>query len=531
VNRRVLAGGRVVDGGGGPAAHADVWIEGERIERVTPAADHHGDWPVESVVGLVVAPGFIDVHSHADHSPFLADADTTKILQGVTTEVVGNCGSSLLSGGPRRQDRRAVTGLLSGEGLVDLDPKEYMARLGEARPVTHQAVLVGHGTIRAGTVGLDARPASAAERREMRAVLAECLDLGAFGLSSGLFYAPGSYADASELSDLAQALRGRAAVYASHIRNEGPGLLAAVDEFLEVGRRAGVRLELSHHKAAGLAHWGMTRDSLALIGEARAAGVAVALDVYPYTASSTHVSACLPRWVQDGGPAACLDRLADPALRERIRHDTEQPADWESMVAYTGYDRLVLATAPDPAWEGRSLADLATAWGTSPFDAMVRVLTDSRLEATMVVHGIAEEDLVRALGDPHCAIGSDGLPPEQGGRPHPRLTGTFPRVLGRYARDLGVLTLEEAVRRMTGLPAAWFGIPDRGRVLPGRIADLVVFDPKVVQDGSTFEDPWRPPVGIQSVWQRGEAVVRENRFLDRRGVVLRPSERDFAAAT
>lgn len=513
----VLAAVLVVDGTGREPFPADVRIEGERVAAVVAPTDRHGGATVVDGEGLALAPGFIDVHSHADLSPFLAVADTTKLLQGVTTEVTGNCGSSLLGGGrdgAGAADARARAVLAAAA----LDrPSAVLRALDAAAPVTNQAPLLGHGDLRRRFVGQASRPPTPAELGAMRGALLEALDHGAFGLSSGLFYAPGAYATADELAALVAGCADRPTVYASHIRNEGSGLLAAVDEFLAVGRATGVRLELSHHKAAGLVNWGRTRDSLARIRAARAEGLEVALDAYPYTASSTAVSANLPPWALEGGSEAALQRLRDPAARARIRGDCEKGiAGWESMVAESGYARMIVARTRTGRDEGRTLAEIAADRGNDPFEAMADLLTENALEASMVVRSMDEADLWRVLADPQCWIGSDGLPYQEGGHPHPRLTGTFPRVLGPFVRDHRAMSLATAVHRMTAGPAAWFGIPDRGRVVEGAIADLVLFAPDRVADASTFDRPWTAPVGIDSVWLAGERVVAGGRFLGRR---------------
>jgi N-acyl-D-amino-acid deacylase len=522
VAQTVIAGAQVADGTGAPLFAADVWLDGRRISRVEPPREAHPAADVVDSVGRVLAPGFIDVHSHADLSPFLTDADTTKVLQGVTTEVTGNCGASLLAG-PLGEEARRLVGR-AADGVVE-GPRDVLFALDRARPVVNQAPLVGHGGIRRQLLGHDSRPPTLVEAAAMRAVLEEALDAGAFGLSSGLFYAPGAYATAEEIADLLRGPWPRPPVYASHIRNEGSGLLEAVAEFLAVGREAAVLLELSHHKAAGIPNWGRTKDSLARIAEARRDGVAVALDAYPYTASSTSLAATLPPWALEGGPERTLARLRDPTTRERIRHDCEAGlADWESIIAETGYERMTVARTPSHRGEGQTLAEIAHRAGRTPFDAAADLLVECGLQATLIVHSMDDADLCRVLADPACWIGSDGTAYRPDGLPHPRLTGTFPRVLGPFVRDRRLFRLEEAVRRMTGGPAAWFGIPDRGQVAEGQIADLVLFDPVTVADRSTFAEPFLPPAGVDTVWLGGSPVVRHGRFVgERLGRRLRPA--------
>jgi len=503
VTKIVVAGVEVLDGTGTPGRVGDVWIEDDTVVRVSPPHERHDGWMVVPADGLVLTPGFVDVHSHADRSPFRDEPDVTKILQGITTEVVGNCGASPLG-----------AGMADGD---DGEPTAYLKALDEARLVTNLAPLVGHGALRRRVMGWQARPAAAADVAGMRGLWEAALDAGAFGLSSGLFYAPGSYADESELVRLIAGFQGRPIVYASHIRNEGRRVVAAVDELLAVGRATGVRLQLSHHKAAGLPNWGKTAETLAHIADARRAGVQVALDIYPYTASSTSVSATLPGWVMEGGTDAALDRLADPQLLSRIQWECEHPAaDWESMIEATGYDRMVIAANPGGDGEGLTLAQFAASRGLSPFDGTIALLRESRLTATMVAHSMDESDLLRVAADSLCWIGTDGVTGPRSSRPHPRLTGTFPRAWRQLVVERGLWSPEEAVHRMTDGPARYFHLPHRGRIQPGYTADLVLMDPKTMADGSSFADPWQPPIGIKSVWLSGKQVVTDNHYLGNR---------------
>lgn len=512
MRRTVLTAATVIDGSGSAPEVRDVWVEGPYITRVSKPTHTHEGWTVVPADGLTLTPGFIDVHSHADAAPFLDHPDDCKVLQGVTTEVVGNCGFSLLG-------RDTVA---PGQGR----PVDYLRAVDEAAPVTNVAPLVGHGAVRGLHVGLEARAPTPAEMQAMRSTLEEALDEGAFGVSSGLFYTPGSYADIDELAEWLTGFGQRPMVYASHIRNEGDGLLQAVDEFLQVGLAAAVRLELSHHKAAGIPNWGKTALTLRRIQEVRAQGVDIALDVYPYTASSTSISANLPPWVLDGGIDAALARLADESQLGRIERDcVEGVPGWESMIAATGYDRMVIAGTKTGEGQGQTLTDYAAARGLSPFRGMVHLLRENRLEASMVAHSMQEGDLLRVLADARCWIGSDAGSVRRDSHPHPRLTGTFPRVLGTFVRDRGLLSWQTAVHRMTGGPAHHFHIPDRGVVAPGAVADLVLLDRAAVADGSSFDEPWRPPVGIHSVWMAGEQVVDGVRYVgSRNGRRLTPGD-------
>jgi N-acyl-D-aspartate/D-glutamate deacylase len=308
-------------------------------------------------------------------------------------------------------------------------------------------------------------------------------------------------------------------LYATHMRGEGGQLPASIAEALEIGRRSGKPVQISHLKSSGRPHWGGVPGALEQLAGARAAGVRVTQDAYPYTASSTMLTACLPPWCQEGGHGAVLDRLADPATRARLRAEMEAGAtDWDNHVAGAGWEGLLVSSTGSHRHEGQTLAEIAAELGVDPFDALVTVLREEQLQASMVAFTMCEDDLEAALRDPHTMIGSDGLPPGVGGKPHPRLFGTFPRLLGRYVRDRKVLDLGTAVHKMTGLPAATFGLADRGRIAPGLVADLVAFDPDTITDRGDYRDPVHPPAGIAWVMQAGQPVVEAGRWLGvRRG--------------
>jgi N-acyl-D-aspartate/D-glutamate deacylase len=510
----------LADGTGGDLRRCDVLVDGERIARVCGA----GDLPTAGAqvvrgTGLVLAPGFIDVHSHADNAALLDEPDLSKILQGVTTEVVGNCGFTLA---PRGETAPALDALLQRifpEMAADWGTFAELYRTLDARGyVTNMAPLAGHHALRIQAMGMSDAAPDPAQQSRMAAGLAEAMEAGAFGLSTGLIYPPGLFSDTDELVQLAGTLPPHG-IYATHMRGEGRNLADSVREAVRIGRESGRRVQVSHLKAAGRPYWGGVAAALELLDRARADGVDIRHDVYPYTASSTMLTALLPPWFQEGGNEAVLARLADPAARDRVRAEIEAgPAGgWENMAWAAGWPNIVIASTGSGDGEGLSVAELAGQWGCAPFDAVVRLLTAERLRASMTVHQMSEDDLTTALAHPLTMIGSDGLPPGTGGRPHPRTWGTFPRVLGRYSREQGLLTLPEAIRRMTSLPAQTFRIPDRGIVTEGAIADLVAFDPATVADRASYQQPTTPPAGIAFVMQAGAIVVRDGEFGGRRG--------------
>jgi N-acyl-D-aspartate/D-glutamate deacylase len=518
MNKMVYAGATVVDGTGGPAAALDVFVVGERIEDIRPHADTHAGWTIVDATGLVIAPGFIDVHSHGDNAPLLRDDDTMKILQGVTTEVVGNCGISLAP--TSSQHRAAFMAAREAVMPVGEDIGATFADLLRATDahgyVTNYAPLVGHGTLRVAAMGMERRAATPRELAFMREALEEAIEAGAFGLSTGLIYPPGVFSDVDEIVELAKCLPS-GTIYTSHIRGEGDTLLDAVAEALAIGERARVPVQISHHKACGKKNWGKTRDSLELIRQARARGVVVHQDVYPYTAGSTYLKAVLPPAFHEGGNEATLARLRDPEQLRMLRKTLESDSsDFQNFVAEAGYDGILVAFTPSHEFEGRTIAEIAEQLHCSAFDALIHVLVNEQLFAMMTIFLMDEDDVARVLRDEHTVIGSDGASPGVQGRHHPRSYGTFPRVIAHHVRELRTLTLESAVHKMSGLPAHIFNIPDRGTIAPGKFADLVAFDAQVFSDDLDYRDPVRNPKGLAWVTLRGTNVVRGTTYLGRR---------------
>lgn len=525
--RTVVHGGTLVDGTGAPRRPADLLIEDGRIAVVgEPGSLDAVEGRRRDATELVVCPGFIDVHSHADGSSLLPLDDVSKILQGVTTEIVGNCGTSL---SPLGAGDREVAGRLLAPGCTVpwAGVGEHLAHWRDRDHVTNVGVLVGHGTLREAVLGTSAHPADDEALRAMQVLLEDGLAAGALGLSSGLVYAPGVFATPEELRGLVRVL-GPEHVYATHLRNESDRLLESVDEAVATVDGLACRLQISHLKVTGRRNHGRVRLALDRLDVAREAGLRVRQDVYPYAAASTTLTACLPPWALAGGEAALLSRLADATQRDRIRREVHAPGphDWENPVASAGWDRLVIAGTASGRDEGRSLADLAAAAGMDPFDTLVNLLRRERARASMVEHSMSENDVERVLCHPETIVASDGLPATAGAAPHPRLHGTFPRVLGPYVRERGLLTLEQAVRKITGLPAETFSLSGRGVVAAGTIADLVAFDPAAVADRATYAHPSRAPTGVAWVMQQGRLSVDHGSWLGRRrGRLLTPAGR------
>jgi dihydroorotase/N-acyl-D-amino-acid deacylase len=409
--------------------------------------------------------------------------------------------------------RHEFAGSTFAEFLEETDKRGY---------VTNYVPLVGHGTLRVAAMGMDDRTPTAQEQTHMEDLLEEALTAGAFGMSSGLIYPPGTYSETDELVKLANRMP-EAAIYASHIRGEGSTLLDAVSEALRIGEESSRRVMISHHKATGKSNWGKTATSLELIHAARKRGVDVYQDVYPYIAASTYLSTLIPPEYHAGGRDATLARLTDPASLARLQTQLSDVGDaFDNRLLDAGYDNVLIASTASGAFEGMTLAEIAASLGKTAFDALIHVLVSERLTPTMIIFLMDEEDVERVMRDDRTAIGSDGLAPGAGGKPHPRLFGTFPRVLSRYVRERNVLTLRQAVYKMTALPAEIFRIGDVGLVATEKTADLVAFDGATIADDLDYRDPVRVPKGIAWVMQAGEMVVRNGKLCgDRRGKRLR----------
>jgi N-acyl-D-amino-acid deacylase len=522
----LIRGATVVDGTGAAGVRASVTVEAGRIAAILPDGATPEASSVLDAGGLVLAPGFIDMHSHADFTLPSYPAAINSLAQGVTTEVIGNCGYSPapLASDPALADeqRAACHGLGPYLDWRWRTFGEYLARLDEAQPAVNVIPLVGHGMLRLAVVGPAERAASPAELSGMHDAAASSLADGAWGLSTGLVYPPGAYADTDEIVAVGRALTPVDGLYASHIRNENDDLAEALEEAIEIGRRLDVPVEVSHLKAAGRANHGRAAEALAILDRARADGVRVHRDAYPYTAGSTLLTQLLPPWVHDGGTEAIVERLRSPEVRARIAADvaTGLPGWPNYIVATGGWDGIMIAAVVDPglrSLEGRTVAEAAAATGTDPLTLALDTMVADRGATMMIVSLMGEADVDAIMADPSTSVGSDQLGvTSRDARVHPRAYGTFVRVLGHYVRDRATLDLATAVHRMTGLPAASLGLTDRGRIVPGAVADLVLFDPATVADASTYAAPTRAAVGVESVFVGGVAAMK-------RGQPVRPS--------
>lgn len=513
----LFRGATVLDGSGGPGVQQDVAVRGERIAAVGTDATQLGGDVVIDAGGLALAPGFIDLHSHADHTLPANPHATNSITQGVTTELVGLCGFSVAPLTPHPSRASQLRDLAQGIG-PDLDWSwqgfgDFLDRFQAARPAVNVAPLVGHHALRISALGMEDRAATPAELASMRLALAEALSEGAWGMSTGLVYVPGSFATTDELLDIGQELRRADALYVSHIRDEADGLVSAVDEAITIGERLGIRTQVSHLKITARRNAGRIGPAIEHLEAARARGVRAHADVYPYVAGSTYLHQVLPPWIKAGGLDAMVARLGVAEQRQRARHDIEHDeSGWANHVAAAGgWHNIQIAGVRSPARsaaEGRRIADLAAESGVDPLDYTLDLLIEDRGATTMIVFHMDERDMRQALSWRWSAIGSDQLGVTgPSARVHPRAYGTFVRVVGWGVREAALFPLEEAVRKMTGLAADILGLPERGRVAPGLVADLVLFDPASVGDQATYDEPTRPARGVEYVMLGGEFAV------------------------
>jgi len=509
----------VIDGTGRRRFKADIGIQGKRIARIGRLRNEPADRRLD-LKGLAVAPGFIDMHSHSDLSLLVNPRAESKVRQGVTTEVIGNCGASAapLTGLVRDDIRNTWPEVRDGGLRLNWSTMcEYLERIRRAGIALNIVPLVGHGNIRACVMGFERRAPRKAEMSRMIQILRESLDEGAAGMSSGLIYPPGCYSETPELVQLTKVVAKHGGIYTSHIRNEGERLLEAVAEAIEIGRRAGVSVEISHHKATGQANWGMVKHSLRKIREARSGGINVACDVYPYTAGSFGLSSMLPTWAYEGGVKALVKRLKKAETRRQIEEEMEhERSQGEGALAAAGWDQTMIARCRShPRYEGRMVERIASEMRKDLYELVFNLL---QLEPSISVvrFMMDEKDVRHVMSRPYTMVGSDSSAaapygPLGRGKPHPRGYGTFPRVLARYVREERALTLEKAVMKMSRLPAAKLGLRKRGRIAPGMYADLVVFNPSTVIDRATYQQPHRYPTGIEYVIVNGVIVIARGR--------------------
>lgn len=534
----ILSGGRIVDGTGAPWFYGDVAITGDRIMAIGDLHDREARMRIDTV-GLVVAPGFIDMLGQSEFHLLVDGRAASKIMQGITAEITGE-GASIAPVNERMiledkptwdhfglvQDFRTLAG--------------YFTRLEtRSRPAIHIGTFVGIGGIRSYVIGRDNKPAGPAELEKMKILVAQAMEEGALGLSSSLQYVPDRFSTTEEIIELAKVARRYGGIYLTHLRSESGKIFEAMDEAFLIAERAQIPTEIWHLKTAYRANWGKMPEVLRYIEKARERGLDVSANQYPYTRASNNLDACLPLWVREGGLEAMTARLKDPRLRERIKKEMDDPnaAGWENQwYGSGGGDGVMVSSVLDKdlrLYEGKTLTQIGAAMRKDPREALMDLVIADRGQTGCIISIMEEEDVRTALKHPLVSIDTDsgakaGDGPLSESKSHPRAWGTFPRILGKYVREEKLLTLEEAVRKMTSRPASRVGLHDRGILRPGMAADITVFDPAKVRDVSTFDDPNRYSVGIRYVLVNGRPVVFEGKITSERpGRPLRgPGYRD-----
>jgi N-acyl-D-amino-acid deacylase len=517
----VLKNARIVDGTGTPWFFGDVGVKNGVIVNIGRSSQKSQQ--TVDVQGRVVSPGFIDGHCHSDLMVLDNPRSEIKLQQGVTTEVLGNCGIA-----PTPFTRENLDLLQSYvEPVLGRTEREwswetvgrYMDTVVRARPSENVATYVGHGTLRIAVMGFENRAASSNELERMKQLLEEGLQAGAIGLSLGLMYAPGNYTSREELEELCSVLPKYGGLLATHIRGEGNSLIPSIEEVIWIAERTDVPLQISHLKAAGRSNWGSITRAMELVEEARSRGLDVTCDVYPYTAGSTSLTTLLPPWALEGGISRTLEKLRDPDSRKRIREELRhEQEEWDNLVASTGWDNVYISSVgkgSHATLEGKNVTEISESRSVDSIDCMMDLLLEQDGKVSIVFFHMADADVEQVLTWDKSLIASDSLH-DQAQMPHPRLYGTFPRILAKYVRAEKLLTLEEAVRKMTLFPARRFKLTGRGLLAPGYAADIVVFDPATISERASYNEPKRFPEGISHVLVNGRLVIESGVHRDER---------------
>ena len=526
----LIRGGNVFDGMGAAPIRADVGIIGDRIAAIGDLTNADAG-RIVNATGLSVAPGFIDIHTHSDISAIYDSGQASAVGMGVTTQVTGNCGLSV--GFVKDSDvfvfeKRWIAPYKARITWDTFDG--FLRTIEDKGTATNFYPLAGHGTLRKRVMGMEERPPDAADMTAMQRELQAALDAGVWGFSSGLEYPPSSYADENELAELCKTVAQSGGFYATHLRNEGDTLVEAVQEALNVSERAGLPLQLSHHKAEGKTNWGKVQMTLGMVDAARSRGLDVQMDQYPYTAFMTGLSIqLLPRWALSGTGEETVARLTNPAEREKILAEIRSHhPDWDDNSDASPWHSIQIGVCRGKVeCQGRTIAELAKTANRNPLEYAIDLIAEAEGFVSAVNFAIGEPDIAQIMRYPWTSIGSDGVGTHPGetssaDQIHPRTYGTFPRVLGRYVRELGILTEAEAIHKMTALPAARLGLTQRGRIAPDQYADITIYSPNKITDSATFDAPHQFAVGIETVLVNGRFALENGAATEARaGSVLR----------
>jgi N-acyl-D-amino-acid deacylase len=535
----IIQNGKIVDGSGQKAYPADIGIENGRITEISTGLEAESQEIIDAE-GYMVSPGFIDMHSHSDFTLLAHPEAESKIRQGVTTELVGNCGGSPAPVPDEHFDdfMQYMIGLggfyqkvLAPEDWKWKTLAQFYENLESKGVAVNLAPLVGHSTLRSAVMGYKDGPPSPDELKQLKYLLEKELDLGAFGMSTGLIYHPGAFAKREELAELAKVVRSSGGIYTTHMRSEGKYLIEAIDEALYVAEKSGVSVEISHMKCEVPANWGKAGSALSRVDRARETGNQIDFDQYPYRAYQCGLLEIFPTWAKENGAGPMIDALRDKALRQKVVQDmTQPPYDWDNPMDGLEWDQIRLNgfnRETNRELEGLTVARIAEHMAIPPLEAVFRLFEDERGGLSMIVFSMNEEEVIEIMQHPGGMFGSDGCAVAPYGltgsrKVHPRFYGTYPRILGRYVREKKVLTLEQAINKMTALPARKLQLKNRGLLNKGYQADIVVFDENQITDTATFENPHQYPKGIHHVLVNGQRVIANGEHTGRLpGKVLR----------
>ncbi len=519
----VIQNGRVIDGSGNPWFKADIGITNGKITKIG-LIEPSAKTKVLDATDLIVCPGFIDIHSHADYTIPFDPLVFSTIHQGITTLVVGMCGASLAPVNPERKE------LFDKEFSMSAPPglaynitwssfSEYLDAMEKLGCSSNVAFFIGFGMVRLAAMGYADRKPTKDELRQMKDSIRDAMVAGAFGISTGLIYTPQAYADTEEVLELAKEVAKHNGLYFSHIRNEGNLVIEAIQEVIDIVEKSGCRGgHIAHHKVSGKANWGLSKETLRLIEETNQRGISITCDQYPYNRGATSLITLLPPWTHEGGLEKLVERLKDSKVKEKIKKDLYEGSTYESFIKNSGWDCVYISSLETDKWAkfmGKSLTEITKEVGEEdPFEVLCDILIAEEAKGGMTVESMSEEDIQRIMKGRYTMIGSDGssIPltgPLSYGKPHPRYFGTFPRVLGHFVREKKIMLLETAIRKMTSFSAQRLGITDRGLLKENMWADIVVFDSETIIDKATFTNPHQLSIGIEYVLVNGEVVIEK----------------------
>ncbi len=507
----LIQNGTIIDGTGKPAYSADIGIHDGKI---TFQTEHVSAHQTIDAKGKIICPGFIDFHSHGDMVLGQDFAKLCKVSQGITTEIAGQCGSSMFPVRPEKMDLYKTLLSVGTATYPDDMPnwttfQRYLEYAKNVPLAANIKFLVGHGSLRLAVMGYACRKPTAEELETMKELLRECMEHGALGMSSGLIYTPSAYAQTDELAELAKVVAEYDGLYATHMRNESYDVVNSVKEAIEVGRRSGVRVSISHHKVCGKQNWGLSKETLGLVDKAIQEGIRITLDQYPYTASMTHLNACIPPWYFTEGIPAMAEKLKDPEVRKKLEQEINDPATpFDNYVRNCGgYEGIFISSCPvTHEAEGKFLSDYAAETGRAPFHALCDLLADNGGVGTAIYHCMSEDDLDRIISYPHTVVGTDGICRAMEEKAHPRAFGTFVRAICHFQKERKLMSLEEIIRKMTSLPASRAMLETKGVLAEGYDADIVIFDYDTLEDTPNYTHSNQVCKGIESVIVNGTVV-------------------------